>query len=336
MISPKENFLRLMRNDHPMWLGDPWSCFNSPGYGPLTFDAVTLANGIAGPGETGKIDIWGITWDNPAGQPGAIPNVTDTNKALKDIHDWKTAINFDNLPSELPWDISRQMLSAADPDKLVMVPSFMGMFEFSHYIMGYEDALCNYMTEPDEMYALLSAYADWKIQAARMVIDELHPDIIHSHDDWGSKERMFLPPAVWREIIKPQYERYYGYIKSRGVLVQHHCDGVANEVCEDMVDLGIDMWQGVLPQNDIKDVIERTGGKICIMGGLDMQKIDFPEAKEEDIRAHIRDVINTYMPLGSFIPCVTSVVPIFKHVGDIISEELNTYGEIYAKRNFIK
>jgi hypothetical protein len=46
-------------------------------------------------------------------------------------------------------------------------------------------------------------------------------------------------------------------------------------VAEDMVDLGIDMWQGVIPQNDIKGVIERTEGKLCIMGGFDMQLIDF-------------------------------------------------------------
>ena len=43
MSTPKENFLRLLNNDHPTWLGDPWACVN-PGAMCRAFstDAVTL------------------------------------------------------------------------------------------------------------------------------------------------------------------------------------------------------------------------------------------------------------------------------------------------------
>jgi hypothetical protein len=94
------------------------------------------------------------------------------------------------------------------------------------------------------------------------------------------------------------------------------------------------MWQGVIPQNDIKGVIERTEGKLCIMGGFDMQLIDYPWSKEEDIRAYVRQVIDTYMPLGSFIPTVTNVIPINKHVENAIHDELNRYGAEYAAKHF--
>ena len=150
------------------------------------------------------------------------------------------------------------------------------MFEFSHYMLGFEDALVSYLEEPEHMYDMLSYYTDWKIKCVEHVIDRMKPDILHSHDDWGNKRSLFLSPKTWRELIKPHYERFYGYVKSRGVLIQHHADCVSHEVAEDMVDLGIDMWQGVIPQNDIKGVIERTESKLCIMGGIDMALIDFP------------------------------------------------------------
>lgn len=339
MQTMKENFLRLMKNDNPTWLGDPWDCFNqNPMFRPCIFDAVTLTGGTAMPGEVGKKDRWGITWDWPPGQPGGAPHITAENKVLKDICAWRDVINFNNLPPDpnmLPWDVCYAMVPPLDRDNLLtMVPSFSGMFEFSHLVMGFEDALVNYLVEPEEMYDLLSAYTDWKIKVIGMVIDKMNPDIIHSHDDWGNKKSLFLNPSVWREMIKPHYERFYGYIKSRGVLIQHHCDCVSQEVCEDMVDLGIDMWQGVIPQNNIKNVIERTEGKLCVMGGFDMQLIDHPDTPEETIRAYVRQVIDDYMPLGSFIPNVTNIFPIYENVTFALNDELNRYGAEYAARHF--
>ena len=37
----------------------------------------------------------------------------------------------------------------------------------------------------------------------------------------------------------------------------HHADSFLEPLVEDMVDLGIDVWQGVLPQNDIVKLQER-------------------------------------------------------------------------------
>ncbi len=335
MPTPKENFLRLMRNDKPEWLGDPWSCFTpNPIFRPIAFDAVTLSLGGPKYGEVNVKNAWGVTLDWPEGHPGAIPNINEENKLIKDIRYWKDFVSFPDI-SKAPWDFVKGSLKAADRENLLlMAPTFTGMFEFSHYTMGFEDALANYLLEPEHMYDLLSAYTDWKIEVIKQVIDNMQPDIIHSHDDWGNKKSLFMKPETWREMIKPHYKRFYGYIKSRGVLVQHHADCVCHEICEDMVDLGIDMWQGVIPQNNIKDVIERTGGKLCIMGGFDMQDIDFPDCSEQKIIDTVRHVIDTYMPLGSFIPCVTNIIPLNKRVEEILNAELNRYGAEYAEKHF--
>ena len=334
MPTPKENFLRLMTNDSPKWLGDPWDCFNeNPMFRPAIFNAVALATMIQ-PGQVGVKNAWGVTMDWPSDQPGQIPHITKENKVIKDIKNWRDFVNFPDF-DHVPWHVVDGMFPNLDRENLLlMTPTFTGMFEFSHFMMGFEDALMNYLLEPEAMYDLLSAYTDWKIEAAKQIIDHMHPDIIQSHDDWGNKRNMFLPPTVWREIIKPQYERFYGYIKSCGVLIQHHNDSISGELCEDMVDLGIDMWQGVLYQDDIPGIIERTGGKLCLLGGLDMSQIDSPMAKDEDIKRHVRHVIDTYVPLGSFIPCITSVVAVYPNVDKAIHEELNRYGAIYAQEHF--
>lgn len=336
MRTPKENFLRLVKNDDPQWLGDPFECFNcAPGTGlPYLVDAVAASHRRTLKGGVNVKDAWGVVWDWPEDQPGPTPNHLDGKIVIRDITRWKDFFEFPSLDN-LDWDSSIASFGPLDREnKLVMVQSPRGMFEFSHAMMGFEDALMNYLLEPDAMYELLSAYTDWKIKGAQLTIDRLQPDIIVNFDDWGNKTQLFLPPHVWREILKPLYKRFFGYIKSRGVLVMNHCDCHAEEICEDMVEIGINIWQGPTPENDIPGVIERTGGKLFMFGGVDMSRIDRPDADEKTIRAHIRETFDRYAPCGHFLPIFTSWMPVHSFVADIARDEMKTYGAYMAEKLF--
>ncbi len=336
MHTPKENFLRLMRNDNPQWLGDPFTCFNcNPATGAAFLpDAAAAAHRRTLIGGINVKDAWGVTWDWPEDQPGPTPNHAPDKIVIKDLTHWKDYFDFPSLDN-LDWTQTWAQCGEIDREnKLVMVQSPRGLFEFSHAMMGFEDALMNYLIEPDDMYALLSAYADWKIKAAKLVIDEMKPDIIVNFDDWGSKTQLFLPPRTWREILKPLTKRLFDYIKSRDVIVMNHCDCHAQEVCEDMVEIGMDIWQGPTPENDIPGVIKRTEGKLFMLGGIDMSAIDHPEAKEETIRAHVRHTIDKYAPCGHFLPCFTSWLPVNPRVAEIGRDEMNKYGAVMADKLF--
>jgi hypothetical protein len=336
MTTPKENFLRLMRGDNPKWLGDPFECFNCNLISGLAYlpDAVSLAHRRAVKGEIKKKDAWGVIWDWPADQPGPTPNHTGGNVVIKDITRWKEYFDFPSLDN-LDWTETWAACGTPDREnKLVMIQSARGLFEFSHAMMGFEDALMNYLLEPDAMFELLSAYTDWKIKGAGLAIDEMRPDIIVNFDDWGNKTQLFLPPRVWREILKPLNKRFFDYIKSRGVIVMNHCDCHAEEICEDMAEIGMDIWQGPTPENDIPEVIKRTGGKLFLLGGIDMSAIDFPGAGEELIRAHIRSTFDKYVPCGYFLPCFTSWLPVNPHVASIGRDEMNRYGNLMAEKLF--
>jgi hypothetical protein len=336
MRTPKENFLRLMKNDDPKWLGDPFECFNcSPSSGvPYIVDAVAMAHRRTQKGGINIKDAWGVVWDWPEDQPGPTPNHAPEKIVIKDITRWKDFFDFPSL-DQLDWSETWASVGRLDREnKLVMVQSPRGMFEFSHAMMGFEDALMNYLIEPDDMYELLSAYTDWKIKGAELTINEMNPDIIVNFDDWGSKTQLFLPPRVWRDIVKPLTKRYFNYIKSRGVLTMNHCDCHAQEVCEDMVEIGMDIWQGPTPENDIPGVIRRTEGKLFMLGGIDMSKIDHPDAGEQLIREHIRSTFDKYASRGHFLPCFTSWMPVNAHVAEIGRDEMNKCGAVTAEKLF--
>ena len=336
MSTPRENFLKLFRNDDPHWLGDPFKCFNSlpgpPGM-PFYVDATGMAHRRTAKGGVDVPDAWGVVWDWPADQPGPTPNSAGDKKVIKDITRWKEFFDFPDLDN-LDWTDSLKMLETATPDKITMVQSPRGMFEFSHAMMGFEDALENFLLEPDDMYDLLSAYTDWKIKAAGLTIDNMKPEMIVNFSDWGAKHQMFLPPRVWREILKPLYARFFGYIKSRGVIAVNHCDSFAEDVCEDMLEIGIDIWQGATPENDILKVIERTEGKLFIWGGIGMPEIDYPGVTEEVIRSHIRKTLDKYAPTKRFLPMYCSWTPVYPGVKEIGCDEMEKYGAEVAKRVF--
>jgi hypothetical protein len=83
-------------------------------------------------------------------------------------------------------------------NKLVMVASFSGMFEFRHLVMPFDEALCNYIEEPEAMYDMLSAYTDWKIKTVELTIEHTKPDMINLM--MTGKQNISVPfTGIWRK-----------------------------------------------------------------------------------------------------------------------------------------
>ncbi|MDR3209194.1 MAG: uroporphyrinogen decarboxylase (URO-D), partial [Oscillospiraceae bacterium] len=267
MLSVKENFLETLKRDgKPDRLVNQWEPFAFLPIDPIC--AYTMSGR-----ERGKSarDRWGtmIIW--PEEQMSGMPHVTDDDKVVPDITRWREYAHAPDLAANCAegWDAARAGVNAArEAGKLAMGFMPVGLFEQLHFLMGFEDMLMNFLLEPEAMRELCEYIGDWRLAYAKMLVEQMRPDIILSHDDWGSKTKLFVSPAVWREFIRPQYERLYGYIKSQGILVMHHSDSFAEPIVGDMVELGIDIWQGALPENDIARLQTETRGALTFMGGI--------------------------------------------------------------------
>jgi uroporphyrinogen-III decarboxylase len=162
-----------------------------------------------------------------------------------------------------------------------------------------------------------------KLAIFEELLEHYQPDFIHNHDDWGQKASLYTSAEMWREFIKPQYRRFYGAIKAKGIRISHHADCYCEPLVKDMLDLGINVWQGVTPQNDIPAIKRLAAGRLTLMGGIDAHVVDRVRATEQDIRAEVRRCLREYCPGGYFIPCVTSEVAFTPGVQDIIDDEIH-------------
>ena len=201
-----------------------------------------------------------------------------------------------------------------------------GIFEQCHFLMGFEDTLTNLYEHPQEMHELIEYILEYRLGYVKLLIDNLRPDVIFSHDDWGTKDALFMKPEMWREFFKEPYRWFYGYIRSRGCIAIHHADSYLAPIVDDMAEIGIQVWQGVLPENDIPALQRHLKGKLVLMGGMGAA-IDRADASPEEIRAYADRVLADCCPLGHFIPSITYGLPgaVYPRVDACIDAAIDAY-----------
>ena len=184
---------------------------------------------------------------------------------------------------------------------------------------------------PDELKELIKYLTEWELKLADVICSHLHPDGLLHHDDWGTQISTFTEPEMFAEFFLEPYKEVYGYYKERGVeCIMHHSDSYGETLVPYMIEMGIDIWQGVMNTNDIPACIEKYGKDITFMGGIDSASVDYEGWTREEIAKQVKRTCDENGPLY-FIPCLSQGLPIstFPGVYDTTNEELDKYSEVY-------
>ena len=325
MSTPKGIFLELIKPDgQPERQLCPYEALHMC----LTDPINTYLRGNRKRGSVSK-DRWGTTISFPEDAPGPIPVHTPKLTVCPDVTHWKDTVHVPDLSvcSE-GWEECRTRSRAAADAEGKLLAGFMGtgIFEQCHFLMGFEDTLTALYEHPDEMHELIETITQYRLDYVRRLIDGLQPDVIFSHDDWGTKNALFMKPDMWREFFKEPYRRFYGYIRSRGVIAIHHADSYLIPIVDDMAEIGIQVWQGVLPENDIPALQAHLNGRLTLMGGFGAA-IDRKDATPEDILTYARDVLKRNCPGGHYIPSITYGLAgtVYPHVDKYLNQAVDAY-----------
>ena len=325
-MNPRENMMAILNREKSDYVGDIMPTIE------LIMDPLFLAD-MAAPGTLEWQDTWGTTRMWVPGAPGPHPHITDENKVIKDIEDWEEQVTFPGLTG-FDWTNAVAQAEAVDRRER-FVGSFMGtgIFERTHFLMGMEDAFCAFYEEPEAMHDLQRKICDWKLDYIDEFCKHIQPDIVFYHDDWGSKKNTFLSPEMWREFIKPLQQEISDEFHRRGIIYMHHSDCFIQPLCPDMVEIGVQIWQGAIPQNDIVQIQKDTNGELAMVGGVDGPAIDIEGLPEEEIRAEVRRAIDTYCPGGRFYPSIANGCCFIERNNEIYLDELEKYGRIWAEEH---
>ena len=111
-----------------------------------------------------------------------------------------------------------------------------------------------------------------------------------------------------------------------GMLYEHHSCGYVMPIVGDLIEIGVDALNPLNVCNDIPQLKKEFGNAICLIGGLDNQKIDAPGSTEAEIRAEVRRAIDQNAPGGAYIP---SYIPTNAENLEIVKDEILRYGGTY-------
>lgn len=327
MMTEKELFLETIKKGggNPDRLVNGWSVVKGIPVDPCT--RFLRGNRIRG---TDSYDQWGTFISFPEDQPAAVPIVTTENQIIQDIEHWEDYVRVPDLIANCSdgWEDAVNMKKQVEEDGYISaVVMGTGIFEQLHMLMTFEDTLCNMVLYPDQIRELIEVIADYRMTYFKLIVENLHPELIISHDDWGTNAQLFMSPEMWRDYFKEPYRRFYDYLHENDVIAMHHADSYCEPIVEDMADIGVDIWQGVLPSNDIVGMTERLNGRMALMGGWN-SAVDRQDATEEEVRKETRRVCEEYGHLKMFIPCVTYGGPsgtLYPELNAYVVDEINRY-----------
>jgi uroporphyrinogen-III decarboxylase len=330
MLTKKQNLLETIRGGKPDRYVNMYEAFK------IVKNSPYFANNPA-PTKGGPdvVNAWGVTLSYPENTPGAFPVHKPEKIVIKDITHWRDYLKAPQVKyPESAWEPYIAEIEKIDRNEYFVTPMiYPGLFEQTHYLLEIQNCLINFYEEPECMHELIDYLTDWELAYAEELCSHYHPDAIFHHDDWGSQISTFLSPEMFEEFYYPSYKKIYGYFKEHGVeVIMHHSDSYAATLVPMMIDMGIDIWQGVMNSNNIPELIKKYGGQITFMGGIDSATVDHPNWTLDEVK---RETMNACKNCGTkyFIPCTSQGGPMstFPGVYQAVSEEIDNQSKIYFK-----
>ncbi len=149
-------------------------------------------------------------------------------------------------------------------------------FEMMHPVCGHEYMLMGMADDPEWVKDMVMTYARFTIMHQETLFaEEGKPDGFFFYEDMGFKQRPFMSPAMYAEIVQPGHKLLFDYAHSLGCKVIVHSCGYVEPLVPGMIEAGLDCLQAmeVKAGMDLPTLFSRFGDKIAFFGGLDVRNL---------------------------------------------------------------
>ena len=272
-MTAKQNLLRTIAHNSPDHV---------PYYGEGCVQFIDYKGGM--PPEDG-VDMWGVRWQKTEEDLRSYP-VEHPIKSIKDLLSYP-------FPDPHQGALFDEVKDRTDKAKrLVVGRHITALFERYWALCGMENALIWMLSYPEEVSLFFRRLADWQIEIAKGFIS-LGVEGGRISDDYGSQHDLLISPELWRSIIKPELLKIVNCYKKVGCIVFLHSCGNIMCIMEDLVEIGIDVFNIQTSANNLIEIKRKYGNKITIMGGLDTQNVmtrGTPDTIRQSVMIAIREL----------------------------------------------
>jgi hypothetical protein len=304
-ITPRENFVRAMKRDKPLWAPNTLNEMQSIGAQDVVTERVRgrlihtdFRNKVEG--EETFIDWFGSswTWERTAGGPMLTPGT----KVLDNIVDWEQNIVWPDL-SERDFEdtAARFMKDEFMPEKALNIDLGRGVTErMISLVGGYTEGMLSFATEPEAVKAFNDRFAEHVIGLVDKLCALYPVNVFTYHDDWGTERDTFFSEKMMEDLVFEPTKRIIDHIHSKDVsFILHTCGNITRFVPYTIA-FHADMLQIQRRAVDIAAVKRKYGNAIGINSGLEGLEFGM-EASDEQIRDFVRSTVDLYAPTGGYL-----------------------------------
>lgn len=175
------------------------------------------------------------------------------------------------------------------------------------YVRGVEQILVDMMINQDIARAIFGRIAGFYTEYARRTLEaaEGNIDLFFTGDDFGTQDNLFMPVALWRNLLKAGFKNFIDLGHRHGCKVAHHTCGCVAPLVEELIDCKLDILNPLQPDTakmDYAAIKKKFGGRIGFHGAISIQKT-MPYGTPDDIRNEVKDRAKHLAPGGGFIFC---------------------------------
>lgn len=153
---------------------------------------------------------------------------------------------------------------------------------------------------PEEKKVEALKRVDWAIEIMKKMI-AAGASVMYNCSDYCFNKGPFLSPQMFEEFVHPYLKRQTDALKAEGAYVIKHTDGNIMPIIEMLVDAGPHAIQSIDPiaRVDIRDVKEKYGKQICLMGNVNT--INLQMGSKAEIVQSAEYALQSGMPGGGYI-----------------------------------
>ena len=185
------------------------------------------------------------------------------------------------------------------------------MFEMAWHLVGMEKFMIDIAMDENYVPKLLDKTMNFSLEIGKKLI-ELGVDAIWTGDDFGAQNSMLISPKMWRNVFKPRYRELYEEFRgiNKDVIIIHHSDGAVEPILEDMIEIGVDVFNPVqpnVPGHEPKYLKEKYGDRLSFFGAIDQQRL-LPRGTKEEIEKGIKEKIEILGKNGGYMVAPAHII----------------------------
>lgn len=211
-------------------------------------------------------------------------------------------------PARFPADFDRIARELNESDGLVVLGDYpYGLFGTCRELMGVEELLVSFYTQPDLVHEMMDSLCDFWITMYEKIAAKVKIDCVHMWEDMSGKTGPLISPKFVREFMSPNYKKISTFCRRHDIeIFSVDTDGDVRDLIEPFMEAGVNLMYPfeIVPACTTMEYRKKYP-TLGILGGIDKMEIAKGKEAIDALMSGVRELLGA----GRYIPSPDHAIP---------------------------